>query len=580
MLVVAVRQLIPEGLAEIPPGPELSRVLAGLELSRLSGFDCVEVLKARYRQLNHEKARLMATIVEVGLCDIGPDDELPRQTVPDEFAADEVRAALVLTRRAADAQFDLAYDLLTRLPAVHVAMNAGVLDEPRARVFSDWTAELSVEQARALCTELLPGAPGLTTGQLVEQIKKWAIAIDPDWARRRYEQAVADRKVIGYRNPDGSANLCGLNLPINRVAAASGHIDSLAKSAKRAGDARPIDHIRADLFLGMTDGTYTGLDDAHIVGLLITQSKKTAAVPDDNAGDLGNDHSDDDESPASSDGDNGGNGPEYGEPSDDKHGGHRQHDDQRELAPSPTAAGVELRVRLSTLLGHDQYPAELTGWGPLHADLARGLTATMTRAQWRYAITDPDGQLLCCGITRTRPLGTPACAGTSGGSLELQVPTTTLRDLPTDQARLAGWAPVVADLARQLDHHATRPDPYVADADRRVPGVALRRWVETRDQFCTFVGCRAPARAADKDHTRDHAHGGLTTGANLGPACRHDHRLKHEGGWRLDQLQPGVFRWTSRLGHHYERRPPLIIEPLPDPIPRHQPLYDVLEPDK
>jgi hypothetical protein len=172
MLVVAVRQLIPECLAEIPPGPELSRVLAGLELSRLSGFDCVEVLKARHRQLNHEKARLMATIVEVGLCDIGPDDELPRQTVPDEFAADEVRAALVLTRRAADAQFDLAYDLLTRLPAVHVAMNAGVLDEPRARVFSDWTAELSVEQARALCTELLPAAPGLTTGQLVEQIKK------------------------------------------------------------------------------------------------------------------------------------------------------------------------------------------------------------------------------------------------------------------------------------------------------------------------------------------------------------------------------------------------------------------------
>jgi hypothetical protein len=84
---------------------------------------------------------------------------------------------------------------------------------PRARVFSDWTTELSLEQARAVCAALLPRAPELTTGQLVEQIKKLAIAVDPDWARRRYEQALADRKVVGYRNADGSANLSGLICP-------------------------------------------------------------------------------------------------------------------------------------------------------------------------------------------------------------------------------------------------------------------------------------------------------------------------------------------------------------------------------
>ena len=47
-LFVTVRQLIPEDLAEVPPGPELPRILAGIELSRLSGCDCVEVLKAQY----------------------------------------------------------------------------------------------------------------------------------------------------------------------------------------------------------------------------------------------------------------------------------------------------------------------------------------------------------------------------------------------------------------------------------------------------------------------------------------------------------------------------------------------------
>ncbi|MBV9140943.1 MAG: DUF222 domain-containing protein [Pseudonocardiales bacterium] len=258
VLFVAVRQLIPQGLAVVPPGPELAGVLAGIELSRLSSYDCVEVLKAQYRQVNHERARLMAAMVEVGLCGIGQAEELRRMPVPDEFSADEIRAALVLTRRAANAQFWLAYDLLTRLPAVHAALDTGVLDEPRARVLSEWTVELPAETARALCAQLLPRAPELTTGQLIEQIKKLAIALDPDWARRRYEHALIGRKVVGSRNPDGSANLSRCNLPVDRVAAC-GHIDALAKAAKHAGDPRPIDHIRADLFLDMTDGTYTAL---------------------------------------------------------------------------------------------------------------------------------------------------------------------------------------------------------------------------------------------------------------------------------------------------------------------------------
>jgi hypothetical protein len=101
-VIVGVRQFIPEGLAKIAPGPELARILAGIDLSRLSGFDCVRVLKAQYRQSNHERARVLAAMAEVGLCGVAPaDDELRRMALPDEFSADEVRAALVLTRRAA-----------------------------------------------------------------------------------------------------------------------------------------------------------------------------------------------------------------------------------------------------------------------------------------------------------------------------------------------------------------------------------------------------------------------------------------------------------------------------------------------
>jgi hypothetical protein len=50
------RQPIPEGLAEMPPGRELAAVLDSIDLSRLSGSDCVEVMRARHRQANHEQA--------------------------------------------------------------------------------------------------------------------------------------------------------------------------------------------------------------------------------------------------------------------------------------------------------------------------------------------------------------------------------------------------------------------------------------------------------------------------------------------------------------------------------------------
>ncbi|MGH3913506.1 MAG: DUF222 domain-containing protein [Pseudonocardiaceae bacterium] len=584
---------IPADLADIPPGPRLAQALSGIELARLSGFDCVEVLKARYRQLNHDRAQVMAAMVEVGLC--GPaHDDLARMPAPDEFSADEIRAALMLTRRAADTQFWLAHDLITRLPAVHAALDAGRLDEPRARVLSEWTTDLSTEQARAVCAAVLARTPTPTTGQMIEQVKKLAIAIDPAWAQRRYEHALADRKIIGRRNPDGSANLSGLNLPLDRVAAASGRIDALAKAAKRAGDPRPLDHVRADLFLGMTDGTYAGLDDATILDLLRTASGKAhdqdgqsgdgEADNDggpDEPGDGGPDKGPDDGGPHWPGGhgpeEPGGNGPDGpGMGTADDAGNETGEDRSSAIGgptrqPCPTGAGMELRVRLSTLLGHDEYPGELAGWGPVHAELARDLASSLTGGQWRYAITDQHGQLLHSGITPARPTGWAPRSARSRQIVELQIPATTLHDLIADPDTLGGWALVLTDLARR---HRTPQPP--ANPARRTPGAALRREVQIRDRYCVMVGCRAPAHSADADHTVDHAYGGPTTGPNLGHGCRHDHRVKHEGGWQLHQPEPGLFRWTSRLGHTYYVRTPPIIEPLPDPLPRHQsapPLY-------
>ncbi len=429
----------------------------------------------------------------------------------------------------------------------------------------------------------------LTTGQLIEAIKKLAIAVDPEWARRRYEHAVADRKVAGFRNPDGSANLSGLNLPVDRVAGATARIEALAKAAKRAGHPAPVDHLRADLYLGMLDGSYTNLDDNAIIELLLANepgsesanepadesvkepANESAAKPQhDDFADRDPD-SDDfaDGDPDGDDGDGGGDPASASVASDGEpfRGGVPE---AAQPASRPTySGGKELRVRLSTLLGRDQHPGELAGWGPIHADLARDLARTMLGAQWRYVVTGTDGRLEYTGLVRARP--TRARRSRSGDTVELQVPAALLAELTSGGAQASAWSWVLTDLIRQHTDPRIEPGRLADDARRRTPGAALRRHVQIRDRCCVGPGCRSPARAGDVDHTLDHAHGGRTLERNLDDTCRHDHRLKHEGGWELHQPEPGWFRWISRLGHPYPVRPPPIIEPLPDPIPGDRP---------
>ncbi|MEU7916996.1 DUF222 domain-containing protein, partial [Microbispora bryophytorum] len=256
---------IPAGLAVMPPGAGLARVLAGIDVERVSGFDTVEVLKAAYRQSCHERARFLHALLEVGLREQFTGDSVVRLHVPDEFAPDEARAALVWSRRRADSAFDLAWNLHRRLPILGEAMLAGELDEPRAAAFIRWTGGLTDAQAVWVCERLISRAPAWTVGQLIEHIQRLVLAIDPDWAEKRYREAVRRRRVVGTRTEEGTATVSGLDLPLDRAVAGCERIDELARACKRAGDHRPVDHIRADLFLGSLDGSFESLSDSEIV---------------------------------------------------------------------------------------------------------------------------------------------------------------------------------------------------------------------------------------------------------------------------------------------------------------------------
>ncbi len=153
------------------------------------------------------------------------------------------------------------------------------------------------------------------------------------------------------------------------------------------------------------------------------------------------------------------------------------------------------------------------------------------------------------------------------GSVDITVDLATLTGLSEVPGEIPGWGPVIADIARQValanDRASGGSASPIPRRDRSTgtgppggrPSVTERRHLLARHPVCVFPGCRMPAGDSDLDHTQDFAKGGRTHPHNLGPLCRHHHRLKHEAGWKLEQPTPGHFVWTSPLGHTYHTRP-------------------------
>ncbi len=258
---------IPRGLAEMPPGPQLAAVLTSIDRNRISGYERVVLMKARSRQIAHDQAEFYADIQSVAEAEL---ELLPKLDEALESAEGEIRAALTLTRRAAEFQLGTAYELRDRLPEVWKALHEGRIDLAKARVLCNETVHLPVEAARQVAEVALERAPRQTTGQLGARIRKLVISLDPEIARTRYEEAVEERRVVLEPNHHGTTNLLGLDLPAAQAQAAMRRINNLARAAKTADDPRTMDQVRADVYLDLLNGRHLkqgkgrGMVDIHV----------------------------------------------------------------------------------------------------------------------------------------------------------------------------------------------------------------------------------------------------------------------------------------------------------------------------
>ncbi len=304
-------------LGWLPAGVMLTAALERMDRDRLSGHERVSVLKARARQVAHDQAELLADIESVSeaigelINDPDPDD----RTVYDTTST-EISAALTLTRRSAEVHVDLAYLLCQRLPTVWEALSDGLIDLARARLLADQTSHLPQDLARQVCDIALERAGSQTTGQLRARIQRLIISIDPAAAQDRYEQRLLEARVVCEPTDTGTANLYGLDLPADEASRAMRRINRMARKRKAKGDKRPIDLIRAELFL-----------------ILL----------------------------------NGGNGQINGSDAD--------------------RAQVNLNAELTTVLGLDEQPGEIPGFGPVISDVVRKIVANQPEADWNFGIT-------------------------------------------------------------------------------------------------------------------------------------------------------------------------------------------------
>lgn len=149
------------------------------------------------------------------------------------------------------------------------------------------------------------------------------------------------------------------------------------------------------------------------------------------------------------------------------------------------------------------------------------------------------------------------------GSVHITVDLATLADLSQHPGDLAGYGPVVADIARQVTGQlGSEPWEWTVTGDgagmpicdgttRRRPTASQVRRVRAGSRTCAAPGCRAPAVDCDLDHIRPWAESKTTSSQGLAPCCEKDHCTRHLTGWRYERLPNGDFLWTSPLGVRY-----------------------------
>ncbi|MBF6182701.1 HNH endonuclease signature motif containing protein [Nocardia otitidiscaviarum] len=383
-----------------------------------------------------------------------------------ESAATEIGVAVRVSQRTADGLIALGMGL-TRLPRTQRAFAEGRIDLARARAIHDTLVNAPDETVTELEDLVVARAERCDPARLRQTIRKKLLEIDPAGQTRRRQEAERERYVAVRAADDGTALLDGV-LPAAGGWSMFERLREMAITQCCAADPRTMNQRRADALVALADGSGQ-----------LTCGCDLSDCP---------------------------------------------RRDPNAPVPNARRALVQVGVSAATLLGVQDNPGLLAGFGAIDADLARQI-ARHARFQ---AITE-----------------------TPGPASELDTPQ-----------RSAGPFTTTSE---NTDTNCSPPHSANPRELRYRPSERLAARVRALDGICRAPGCQTPAAATDLDHQLPFDHrsptsGGRTTEQNLGCRCRRHHRLKTladhgMNGWTVTHHRDRRIEWRTPTGGVITTRP-------------------------
>lgn len=360
-------------VGDLSPGVGLAAVLAEADVAGLSAYDLVEAAAGWQRMISWAQARQAGVLAQLSRRpEMQPGSTGYRSVNPVTNTGLEVAARTCITARQAENLVGHAVQLVEDFTATHAALEPGVIDDRRARVITGELGGHEPDIRGRVEAAVLPVAGGLDSVGLRRKVTALLHRLAPVAAEERCRQARQERYVAVTPASDGMAHLDAL-LPAEDAYAVKATLDAAADTTKRrdaeAGHpARTADQRRADALAAMAWASLTagrlGGHRADCTGCACRLGEQG----------------------------NGGSGGVHG----------------AGVGASVPLAGaqgrpvtVHVTIPFTSLIGLDDQPADLAGYGPIPAQVGRHLAAA---GVWQWVGTHPaSGQVLDYGLTRYRP---------------------------------------------------------------------------------------------------------------------------------------------------------------------------------
>ena len=405
------------GVLGQPPGPQLLAELLDAHPASLGDLDLVASLAAWERVASWVAARHHEALGAL-LARAGRFGGLPQTAA---IVATEVG----YTQRAAQDKLAFANTLGT-FPAVAQALETGSVDVAKARAICDEALKAPPASAHQVAALGLALAARKTPPQLRRALRAAVIGLDPQAAAQRAAHERAERRVEFHPLPDAMA-LITAYLPATDAMAVKTALDALARTTGTE-DPRTFDQRRADYLAAI----FHAICDTGQAPLAHRPHREAISGhhTDTHASHHADAHTDTDTDTET----------HTGTPTGTDAGAGTSHDLSAahccDAEAAGTAAGADcaraegtdaapiclprsghilwrrlatnqrqrphLQVTIAdtTLLGLDDHPGDLTGYGPIPADVARLLASDAT---WRALYTDRPGTVTAVGEHTYRP---------------------------------------------------------------------------------------------------------------------------------------------------------------------------------